>query len=60
MRRGLENPSLQIQLKDISEGVEALGNLIAYTMNTGVPSKEALIERLQEIQILLTIGKKDI
>ena len=60
MRRGLENPPLQIQLKDISEGVEALGNLIAYCMNTGAPSKEALIERLQEIQILLTIGKKDI
>ena len=60
LRRGLENPTLQIQLKDISEGVEALGNLIAYCMKTGTPSKEALIERLQEIQILLTIGKKDI
>lgn len=60
MRRGLENPNLQIQLKDISEGVEALGNLIGYCMNTGTPSKELLIERLQEIQILLTIGKKDV
>ena len=60
MRRGLENPPLQIQLKDISEGVNALGELIAYCMKTGIPSKEALIERLQEIQILLTIGKKDI
>lgn len=60
MRRGLENQPLQNQLKDISEGVEALGGLIAYTLKTGVPSKEALIERLQEIQILLTIGKKDV
>ena len=60
MRRGLENPPLQIQLKDISEGVNALGELIAYCMKTGTPSKDALIERLQEIQILLTIGKKDI
>ena len=60
LRRGLENPTLQIQLKDISEGVEALGNLIAYCMKTGLPSKEVLIERLQEIQILLTIGKKDV
>ena len=60
LRRGLENPTLQNQLKDISEGVEALGNLIAYCMKTGTPSNEVLIERLQEIQILLTIGKKDI